>query len=104
MRHWTAQMPERYKNIDNPKIKWQPERLSFRQGLEEVPYMAFVIYGVILVALLVLEVIALRVLPSTIAVSQLFISGMFDISDSQGPQTFLSELVLISVAIADKIS
>ena len=72
MRHWTAQMPERYKNIDNPKIKWQPEKLSFRQGLEEVPYMAFVIYGVILVALLVLEVIALRVLPSTIAVSQLF--------------------------------
>ncbi len=71
-RHWMAEMPERYKNIDNPKIQWQPKRLSFSQGLDEVPIPAFVIYGFILIALLALEIIALRVLPSTISVSQLF--------------------------------
>lgn len=65
-------MPEEYKDIKDSRVKWQPKRLSFKEGLQEVPIPAFVIYGIILVALLVLEVIALRVLPSQISVDQMF--------------------------------
>ena len=71
-RHWTAEMPEKYKGINDTTVRWQPERLTFRQGLEEVPIPAFVIYGFILVSLLVLDIIALKVLPATINVDQLF--------------------------------
>ena len=71
-RHWTAEQPERYRKINNPDIKWQPDRLTFKQGLDECPIGAFVIYAIIIVALLVLEIIALKVLPSSIVVGQLF--------------------------------
>jgi len=71
-RHWIAEQPEESKGIDNPKIKWQPKRLPFKQGLDEVPITAFYIYGAILIALFVLVIRALQVLPPTIQVGQLF--------------------------------
>lgn len=71
-RHWSVEMPKKYENVKDPTVKWQAERLTFKQGLEEVPKLAFFIYETILLALLVITIIAIRVLPSTITVGQLF--------------------------------
>ena len=71
-RYWIAKQPEKYKRIKDSRVQWQPKKLTFKEGLSAAPIPALLIYVVILIILFVLVVIAMRILPTTVKVGQLF--------------------------------